>query len=167
MSAKSTGKHILLQGAGWILVVVGLAAMVLPGPGLLALFAGMALLATQYEWAARLLAPVRKAALHAAADSVKSPLRIVLSLVGVCSLIGLGIYWGLGAAAPDSTGQRTEHPSSLSLPLHLAPCSLLPAHVPVARPPAGHAVTVRSSMFRRSLFPPRLHVACSRAIIIP
>lgn len=101
MSAKSTGKHILLQGAGWILVVVGLAAMVLPGPGLLALFAGMALLGTQYKWAARLLAPVRKAALRAAADSVKSPLRIVLSLVGVCSLIGLGIYWGLGAAAPS------------------------------------------------------------------
>ena len=101
MSAKSTGKHILLQGAGWILVVVGLAAMVLPGPGLLALFAGMALLATQYEWAARRLAPVRKAALRAAADSVKNSVRMLLSLAGVCALIGLGIYWGIGAAAPS------------------------------------------------------------------
>ena len=101
MSAKSTGKHILLQGAGWILVIVGLAAMVLPGPGLLALFAGMAMLATQYEWADRRLAPVKKAALSGAADSVKNWLRILLSVIGVCVLIGLGLYWGISAAAPS------------------------------------------------------------------
>ena len=72
MSVKSTGGHVLLQGAGWILVIVGLAALVLPGPGLLALFGGMASLATQYGWADRRLEPVRKAALRGAADSVKS-----------------------------------------------------------------------------------------------
>lgn len=101
MSVKSTGKHILLQGAGWILVIVGLAAMVLPGPGLLALFAGMAILATQYEWAERRLAPVKKAALSGAADSVKSWPRILLSMVGVSLLTGLGVYWAIGAAAPS------------------------------------------------------------------
>lgn len=100
MSARSTGKHVLLQGAGWLLVIVGLAAMVLPGPGLLALFAGMAMLATQYEWADRRLAPIRKAALRGAADSVRTWLRILLSLVGVCLLLGLGVYWGISAAAP-------------------------------------------------------------------
>ena len=101
MSAKSTGKHALLQGAGWILVIFGLAALVLPGPGLLALFAGMALLATQYEWADRRLAPVKKAALRAAADSVKTWLRILLSVFGVCLLIGLGVYWGISAPSPS------------------------------------------------------------------
>lgn len=101
MSAKSTGKHILLQGTGWLLVIVGLAAMVLPGPGMLALFAGMAMLATQYEWADRRLAPVRRAALRGAADSVKTRLRILLSVVGVCLLIGLGVYWGISVAAPS------------------------------------------------------------------
>jgi len=101
VSAKSTGKHVLLQGAGWILVIVGLAAMVLPGPGLLALFAGMAMLATQYEWADRRLAPVKKAALRGAADSVKTWLRILLSVFGVCLLVGLGVYWGISAAAPS------------------------------------------------------------------
>ena len=75
--------------------------MVLPGPGLLALFAGMAMLATQYEWADRRLAPVKKAAMRGAADSVKSWLRILLSAIGVCLLVGLGIYWGLSAAAPQ------------------------------------------------------------------
>jgi hypothetical protein len=101
VSVKSTGKHILLQGAGWLLVVVGLAAMVLPGPGLLALFAGMAMLATQYEWADRRLAPVKRAALRGAADSVRTWVRILLSVVGVLLLIGIGIYWGLSAAAPS------------------------------------------------------------------
>ena len=48
---RQHGKRLLLEGLGWILVVVGIAALVLPGPGLLAIFAGMALLATQYEWA--------------------------------------------------------------------------------------------------------------------
>ena len=100
MSTTSTGKHVLLQVGGWILVIVGLAAMVLPGPGLLALFAGMAMLATQYEWADRRLAPVRKTAMRSAADSVKSWPRILLSVFVVCLLIGLGVYWGLSAAAP-------------------------------------------------------------------
>lgn len=101
MSAKSTGRKVLLQGAGWILVILGLAAMVLPGPGLLALFAGMAILATQYEWAHRRLAPVRRAALRGAADSVSTWPRMLLSLVGVCVLISLGVYWGLRPAAPS------------------------------------------------------------------
>ena len=101
MSTRSTGKHVLLQGAGWILVIVGLAALILPGPGLLALLAGMAILATQYEWAHRRLAPVRKAALRSAADSVQSWPRILLSVSVVCLLIGLGVYWGLSAEAPS------------------------------------------------------------------
>jgi uncharacterized protein (TIGR02611 family) len=101
VSALSTGKHVLLQGAGWILVIVGIAAMVLPGPGLLALFAGMAILATQYEWADRRLAAVRKAALRTAADSVKTPFSILLSVGGLCLLIGLGTYWGIRGPAPS------------------------------------------------------------------
>lgn len=101
MSAKSTGKHVVLQSAGWILVIVGIAALVLPGPGLLALFAGMAILATQYEWADRRLAPVKSAALRTAAESVSSPLRILLTLSGVCLLIGIGVYWGIGSPAPS------------------------------------------------------------------
>ena len=101
MGTKRTGRQVLLQGAGWLLVIVGLAALVLPGPGLLALFAGMAILATQYRWAERRLAPVRKAALRSAAGSVKTWPRILLSVCAVCLLIGLGIYWGISPAAPS------------------------------------------------------------------
>jgi uncharacterized protein (TIGR02611 family) len=98
---KSTAKRILVEGLGWILVLVGIAALVLPGPGLLALFAGVALLATQYEWAERRLEPVKKAALRTAADSVKTWPRILMSFAGVCWLIGLGIYWCISPPAPS------------------------------------------------------------------
>jgi uncharacterized protein (TIGR02611 family) len=100
MDVRRAAKRVAIEGMGWILVAVGIAALVLPGPGLLALFAGVALLATQYEWAERRLEPVKKAALHAAADSVKSWPRILMSVVGVLWLVALGIYWGISPPAP-------------------------------------------------------------------
>lgn len=93
-------KGIAIQVAGWILVLLGIAALVLPGPGLLGLFAGMALLSTQYEWAERRLEPVKSAALRTAADSVATVPRIVLSSLGVVGLIAVGVVWGLHPAAP-------------------------------------------------------------------
>ncbi len=101
MVVRTRAKRVAIEGLGWLLVVVGIAALVLPGPGLLALFAGVALLATQYEWAERRVEPVKKKALATAADSVKTWPRIVMSAAGVCWLIGLGVYWGIGSAAPS------------------------------------------------------------------
>jgi len=101
VSIKRRGRRILLQVAGWILVVVGLLALLLPGPGVLALFAGMAMLATQYEWANRHLAPLRKAALRSAKGSVETWPRMVLSAFGASLLVALGVYWGIGPRAPS------------------------------------------------------------------
>jgi len=98
---KRHGKRIVVEGLGWLLVLVGLAALVLPGPGLLALFAGMALLATQYDWAERRLKPIREAALKTAHDSVQSWWRITASIVFSLGLVGLGIVWGLRPDAPE------------------------------------------------------------------
>jgi uncharacterized protein (TIGR02611 family) len=100
MRGSKAAKSIAAQVAGWLLVVIGIAALVLPGPGLLALFAGMALLATQYSWAERRLAPVKKAALRAAADSVASTPRTVMSVLGVLALVAVGVVWGLRPEAP-------------------------------------------------------------------
>ena len=101
MVVRMRAKRVAIEGLGWILVVVGIAALVLPGPGLLALFAGVALLATQYEWAERRVEPVKRKALGAAADSVKTVPRIMMSAAGVCWLIALGFYWGMGPSAPS------------------------------------------------------------------
>ncbi|GAA1235348.1 PGPGW domain-containing protein [Janibacter melonis] len=101
MAGPAVIKKVAIQIAGWLLVLVGIAALFLPGPGLLALFAGMALLATQYEWAERRLEPVKQAALRTAADSVSSWGRIALSGLLIVFLVGAGIVWGLQPPAPS------------------------------------------------------------------
>ncbi|WP_201467457.1 PGPGW domain-containing protein [Janibacter melonis] len=101
MAGPAVIKKVAIQVAGWLLVLVGIAALFLPGPGLLALFAGMALLATQYEWAERRLEPVKQAALRTAADSVSSWGRIALSGLLIVFLVGAGVGWGLQPPVPS------------------------------------------------------------------
>jgi hypothetical protein len=98
---KTHGKRIVVESLGWLLILIGIAALVLPGPGLLALFAGLALLSTQYEWAERRLKPVRAAAFKTAEDSVKSWPRIILSTCFALALAAIGIAWGVRPAAPS------------------------------------------------------------------
>jgi hypothetical protein len=94
-------KRVLLEGGGWVLVVAGIAALALPGPGLLMLFAGLALLSQQYEWAERRVRPVERAAMKAAASGVQTWSRIAVSLLGVATICGLGVLWIVQPAAPD------------------------------------------------------------------
>ncbi len=49
------GRRIGVTIAGVFLVLVGLAMLVLPGPGLVVIIAGLAVLATEYVWAERML----------------------------------------------------------------------------------------------------------------
>jgi len=49
------GKRIAITAVGVVLLLVGLAMMVLPGPGVLLIIAGLAVLATEYVWAQRML----------------------------------------------------------------------------------------------------------------
>jgi uncharacterized protein (TIGR02611 family) len=51
---KST-KRIVVLVIGLALVLGGIALLVLPGPGLLVIIAGLAVLATEFAWAERLL----------------------------------------------------------------------------------------------------------------
>jgi uncharacterized protein (TIGR02611 family) len=48
---------------GFVLLAAGVVMLVLPGPGWVTIFAGLALLATEFEWAQRLLDRL-KAAVH-------------------------------------------------------------------------------------------------------
>lgn len=98
---KRNAKRLALESLGWVLVGLGVAALVLPGPGLLMLFAGLALLATQYDWAEQRLDPIRKAALRTAADSVKSWPRIISSTGLSVGLLALGVLWSAQPAAPS------------------------------------------------------------------
>jgi hypothetical protein len=94
-------KRLVLETVGWLLVVAGVAALVLPGPGLLMLFAGLLLLSQQYEWAERRVEPVRLRALRGAADSVQSWPRIVLSSAAALAILAFGLLWTLQPPAPQ------------------------------------------------------------------
>lgn len=92
--------RIGLEILGWLLLAAGVAALVLPGPGLLLLALGLWVLAKNYRWADRLLDPVKRAAYRGASESVTSWPRIVLSTLLALALIGLGVLWAIRPAAP-------------------------------------------------------------------
>ena len=52
-------KRWSLSILGWLLLLVGIAALPLPGPGAMIILLAMVVLATQYEWAARRLDGVK------------------------------------------------------------------------------------------------------------
>ena len=98
--STSKAARIGLEILGWLLLAAGVAALILPGPGLLLLALGLWVLAKNYRWADRLLDPVKRAAYRGASESVTSWPRIILSTLLAVGLIGLGVIWGIRPAAP-------------------------------------------------------------------
>ncbi len=98
---KTAAKRVGLEVVGWGLLLAGIAGLVLPGPGLLMMFGGLAVLSQQYDWAAKRLDPIKYRALKAAADSVEDTTRIVASVLGVLFMLGCSVVWILDPPAPD------------------------------------------------------------------
>jgi hypothetical protein len=98
---KSAARRLALETVGWVLVVVGIAALVLPGPGLLSIFAGLVLLSQQYDWAEKRLEPVKEMALKAAEESVETWPRIFLSTLVAVAIIAAGVLWIWHPPAPS------------------------------------------------------------------
>ena len=94
-------RRLVLEIVGWTLLAGGIAAIFLPGPGLLLLVAGLAVLSEQYEWAERRLEPVKVMAYKAAADGVQTWPRIIASCSAAVALGAVGVYWGKQPDAPD------------------------------------------------------------------
>jgi hypothetical protein len=53
------GKRIAVTIAGFVVLLAGAAMLVLPGPGIVVILLGLAILATEYVWAERLLRKAR------------------------------------------------------------------------------------------------------------
>ena len=94
-------RRLVLEVLGWLFVVLGIAALVLPGPGLLLLVIGLALLAREYEWARRRLEPLRLRAVRGAAEGVETWPRLLLSVAAALCLVAAGVLWIVNPAAPD------------------------------------------------------------------
>lgn len=70
-----SGKRIAVFVIGLALVVGGLAMLVLPGPGILVVIAGLAVLATEFAWAERLLDVAKEQATKAKDKASRSLFR--------------------------------------------------------------------------------------------
>jgi hypothetical protein len=83
----ATIKRFAMTILGGVLLTVGLALMVLPGPGLLLIVGGLAVLATEYVWARRLLGHARvhakKAQRAAVANRFRTGGSVLFALGGV------------------------------------------------------------------------------------
>jgi uncharacterized protein (TIGR02611 family) len=87
--------RVVATTLGVLIVVAGLSMLVLPGPGWAVIFLGLAVLATEYAWAHRLLV-VTKDKAQGAASSAWAPENrkrtIVLTLI-VVLLIAAALSW--------------------------------------------------------------------------
>lgn len=77
---------------GFLVLFAGLAMMILPGPGLLGIAAGLAILARDFEWAARLLLIVREKA-NEAKDAATGKTGTVVLIVFALAAAAAGVYW--------------------------------------------------------------------------
>jgi uncharacterized protein (TIGR02611 family) len=87
---------------GWLLLIVGLAALALPGPGLLLLLSGLVVLSGEYAWAERHTERVRRKATEAAQAGVATYPRIVLSLGSAVLVIAAGVVWCIDPEIPKA-----------------------------------------------------------------
>jgi hypothetical protein len=95
MAAKNQVKRFSVAIAGGVVLLIGVALLVLPGPGLLLVLAGLVILASEFPALEKHVDPVRDRAMKAAEDSVSSPLRIAGSVLAGLGLIAAGVVWGI------------------------------------------------------------------------
>jgi uncharacterized protein (TIGR02611 family) len=78
---------------GVTLLAVGLVMLVTPGPGWAIIFLGLVVLASEFAWASRLVAPVRARILKAVSGRKRPRLIwfVIVALVSIAALIAT--YW--------------------------------------------------------------------------
>lgn len=94
-------RRIVLSTAGVTLLILGIAGLVLPGPGLLIMFAGVAVLSLEFEWAERRVEFVRDKAMEAAEYGVATWPRIIASALGATWVTGIGVVWIINPTIPE------------------------------------------------------------------
>jgi len=95
-TVEQAKRHLLVRlardAAGFVLCGVGIALLVLPGPGLVVLAAGLALLAQDVPFARRLLDRVRDRLPESEDGQVSKPFIVVCSACGVLFMT-VSIWW--------------------------------------------------------------------------
>ena len=89
-------KRILVGIVGGLVTIIGVVALIAPGPGWLIIFAGLGILGTEFAWAARALKTAKGVA-NRAIDSTKIAKReqlIIFAVIAFSALALLVIWYG-------------------------------------------------------------------------
>jgi len=89
-------KRVLVGIVGGLVTVIGVVALVAPGPGWLIIFAGLGILGTEFAWAARALKTAKGVASRAV-DSAKIAKRqqlLIFAVIAFSALALLVIWYG-------------------------------------------------------------------------
>jgi len=88
-------KRVLVGIVGGLITLIGVVALVAPGPGWLIIFTGLGILASEFAWAARVLTSARGVANRAAnAAKIKKKHRLmIMAALIFLSLVGLVIWY--------------------------------------------------------------------------
>ena len=89
-------KRVLVGVVGGLITVLGVVALIAPGPGWLIIFAGLGILGTEFAWAARAL-KIAKGVANRAIDSTKIAKReqlIIFAVIAFSALALLVIWYG-------------------------------------------------------------------------
>lgn len=114
-------KRLVVLLLGLAVLGAGIAMLVLPGPGLIVIILGFAILATEFAWAERALdRTTAKAATAASTVSANTSGKIALAISGLSMLIG-------GALVVAFVGDRALLGASVALGGAIGLATLLPA----------------------------------------
>jgi uncharacterized protein (TIGR02611 family) len=91
---KTMLKRIVVGVVGGVVTVIGVVALVTPGPGWLIIFAGLGILATEFAWAAMFLESAKKSAKEAASKAKFKGLNREISLaIFFALLLAILLIW--------------------------------------------------------------------------
>lgn len=88
-------KRVLVGFVGGLITLIGVVALVAPGPGWLIIFTGLGILASEFAWAARVLTSAKGVASRAAdaAKIQKKHRLLIFAGLSLASLLFLVIWY--------------------------------------------------------------------------
>jgi hypothetical protein len=93
-------KTVVIAVLGGLLTLAGIALLVLPGPGFVLVAAGLAVLATQFDWAKKPLDYAREKAVEGIHEVGRSWWRAIGAVLCALVLVGLGVVALAGVDLP-------------------------------------------------------------------
>lgn len=91
---NSVIKRVLVGIVGGLVTLIGVVALVAPGPGWLIIFTGLGILATEFAWAAQALAHAKGIASRTAnAARIKKEHQMIILALGTFISLVLLVIW--------------------------------------------------------------------------